>query len=381
MAVTSPGEAQVTDTSGPGSIDGRNRLANLKRLVSSAEGFCYWLVVAPLAALLPARLAYRVACWRGDWIRRHWTEKRLEVVFNLRELLGDEFSPEETERLTRDFFRHLSCEVIDVMRLRGRARSLGKLVEIRGREHLDAALAGGKGAILCSAHFGSHISVSSLLHTGGYPLTTIGRWYWKYEDGYTAAERKFWEFVYARRVLRHRQRPNIEPWPGRLQVAAQAAAALRGNELVTICSDAEPLESDRPRAVEVPFMGRPAMLMPGVVTLARLTGAPVLMAFTHRTADYRHQVLEISAPVSMQGDTATAFGRCVAAIETEIRTRPANWFYWYSSDDLATMGLLPSVPAAEASAVSPEPVVGVPAALLEDGRSAPRHHHVPRGPQ
>jgi hypothetical protein len=92
-------------------------------------------------------------------------------------------------------------------------------------------------------------------------------------------------------------------------------------------------------------------------------------------------VLEISAPVSMQGDTATAFGRCVAAIETEIRTRPANWFYWYSSDDLATMGLLPSVPAAEASAVSPEPVVGVPAALLEDGRSAPRHHHVPRGPQ
>ncbi len=348
-------------------------MANLKRLVSSAEGFCYWLVVAPLAALLPARHAYRVACWRGDWIRRHWTEKRLEVVFNLRELLGDELGPEETERLTRDFFHYLSCEVIDVMRLRGRGRSLGKLVEIRGREHLDAALAAGKGAILCSAHFGSHLSVSSLLHANGYPLTTIGRWYWRYEDGYTAAEQKFWEFVYARRVLRHRQRPNIEPWPGRLQVAAQAAAALRANELVTICSDAEPLESDRPRAVEVPFLGRPAMLMPGVVTLARLTGAPVLMAFTHRTADCSRQVLEISGPVSMQGDTAMAFGRCVAAIETEIRTHPANWFYWYSSDDLAAMGLLPSVPATEASAVSPEPVAGVPAALLEDGRLALDH--------
>ncbi|MFY9929436.1 MAG: lysophospholipid acyltransferase family protein [Streptosporangiaceae bacterium] len=356
-------------------------MADLRRLASNAEGLCYWLVVAPLVALLPASFAYRIACWRGDWICRRWTEKRSEIVFNLRELLGDELGPEESERLTRDYFRFTSCEVIDVMRLRGQARSLGKLVEIRGREHLDAALAEGKGAILCSAHFGSHISVSSLLHAGGYPLTTIGRWYWKYEDGVTAAELKLWDFVYARRVLRHRQRPNIEPWPGRLQVAAQAAAALRANELVTICSDTEPLESDRARAVEVPFLGRPAMLMPGVVTLARLTGAPVLMAFTHRTADYRHQVLEISPPVPMQGETAAAFGRCVAAMETEIRERPANWFYWYSSDDLATMGLLPSVPAAEASAIRPEPVVGMPAALLEDGRSVLDHQSVQRGPE
>jgi Kdo2-lipid IVA lauroyltransferase/acyltransferase len=363
--VSRPSATQVADPWGPQQLGGSGRLqvADLRRLASNAEGLCYWLVVAPLVALLPASLAYRIACWRGDWVCRRWSEKRSEIVFNLRELLGDELGPGETERLTRDYFRFTSCEVIDVMRLRGRAESLGKLVEIRGREHLDAALAGGKGAILCSAHFGSHISVSSLLHAGGYPLTTIGRWYWKYETVLTAAERKFWDFVYARRVLRHRQRPNIEPWPGRVQVAAQAAAALRANEVVTICSDTEPLESDRPRAVEVPFLGRPAVLMPGVVTLARLTGAPVLMAFTHRAADYRHQVLEISPPVLMQGETATAFGRCVAAIETEIRTRPANWSYWASSEDLATMGLLPSVPSAGASAVSPEPVAGVPVAL------------------
>ena len=64
------------------------------------------------------------------------------------------------------------------MRLRGRARSLGKLVEIRGREHLDAALAGGKGAILCGAHFGSYNCAFSLLHVSGSPVTSIGRWWW-----------------------------------------------------------------------------------------------------------------------------------------------------------------------------------------------------------
>jgi len=68
------------------------------------------------------------------------------MVRNLRQVLGDELSPEETERLPREFFRLRSCEVIDVMLLRGQARSLGKLVEIRGREHLDAARAAGKGS-------------------------------------------------------------------------------------------------------------------------------------------------------------------------------------------------------------------------------------------
>ena len=81
------------------------------------------------------------------------------------------------------------------MRLRGRARALGKLVEIRGREHLDAALAAGKGAILCSAHFGSYDSAFSLLHASGFPVTSIGRWWWNYTPGVTPAVRRFWDFV------------------------------------------------------------------------------------------------------------------------------------------------------------------------------------------
>ena len=313
------------------------------RLLRGAEGVAYWLVVAPLAARLPASLAYHVACWRGDLGFRYRAGKRSEIVRNLRRVLGDELGPEEAEGLAREFFRMISCEVIDVMRLRGRARSLGKLVEIRGREHLDAALAGGKGAILCTAHFGSYDSAFSLLHASGFPLTTIGRWRWKYMPGVSSAERRFWDLVYARRLLRHRQRPMIEPGPGRVQVAAQAAAALRANEVVTISSDAAPLDADRTRTVEVPFLGRQARLLPGVVTLARLTGAPVLMAFVHRSADYRHQVLEISPPVPMQGETAAAFGRCVAAIEAAIRTSPAQWLYWEGTDDLASLGLLPNI--------------------------------------
>jgi lauroyl/myristoyl acyltransferase len=348
------------------------------RLLRRAEDVAYWLAVAPLAARLPASLAYRVACWRGDWNYRYRAGKRSEIVRNLRRVLGEQLGPDEAERLARDFFRFRSCHVIDVMRLRGRARSLGKLVEIRGREHLEAALAGGNGAILCSAHFGSHDPAFSLLHASGFPVTTIGRWHWNY-TGLSSAERRFCDLVWARRVLRHRQRPNIEPCPGRVQVAAQAAVALRANEVVTICSDAAPLDADRARTIEVPLLGRQARLLPGVVTLARLTGAPVLMAFVYRSADYRHQVLEISSPVPLQGETATAFGRCVAAMDAAVRTSPAQWIFWHNTDDLASLGLLPAAPPTASAAVTPQPAAGEPAALLGDRRSAPDHQGGQRG--
>jgi phosphatidylinositol dimannoside acyltransferase len=349
----------------------RLREIPMERLLRSAESVGYWLVTAPLAARLPASLAYRIACWRGDLCFRYRAGKRSEIVRNMRRVLGDGLGPEEAERLAQEFFRMTSCEVIDVMRLRGRARSLRKLVEIRGREHLDAALAAGKGAILCTAHFGSCSSASSLLHVGGYPLTAIGRTSWKYDAGASSAERWLWDFVYARRLLRHRQRPNIEPWPGRFKVAAQAAVALRANEVVTISSDAAPLDAEQARAVEMPFLGRQARLLPGVVGLAQRTGAPVLMMFVYRSADYRHQVLEISPPVSLEGDTVTAFGRCVAAINAAVERSPAEWVYWANTGDLSSLGLLQAASPAGTAAVIPQPAIAEPPALLGDRRSPP----------
>ena len=66
------------------------------------------------------------------------------------------------------------------------------------------------------------------------------------------------------------------------------------------------------------------------------------MGFLYRAADYRHQVLEISAPVPVEGDTATAFARCAAEVSAAIRRSPAHWAYWASRADLADLGLIPA---------------------------------------
>jgi lauroyl/myristoyl acyltransferase len=110
--------------------------------------------------------------------------------------------------------------------------------------------------------------------------------------------------------------------------------------VVTISIDAPPLDSDRARAVEVPFLGRRARLLPGVVTLAEVTGAPLLMGFLYRAADYRHQVWEISGPVPMDGEPAKAFERCAAEVSAAIRRSPAHWDFWNSTSDLADLGLI-----------------------------------------
>ena len=329
----------------------RSTAARAGRVLLAVEVMSFYLVAAPLMALLPDRLAYRAARWRGDWTYRAWGGKRREVLDGLGRLLGADLGPAGTERVARDAFRIRSCEIIDLMRLRGQARSLARLVDIRGLEHLTAAQASGKGAILCSAHFGSYQTAFSLIHRSGFPVTTIGRWWWKFPPGQPTLTGRVWQYVFERRVLRHRQRPNIEPWPGRMGVAVQAATVLRANEVVTICSDAPPLEAERPRTADVPFLGRHATMLPGVVGLARLTGAPVLMLTARRTADYSRQVLEISPPVPMDGDAADAFERCVSAMEAGIKAYPADWDFWFEPGDLARLGLLAGPP-------EPDPVAG-----------------------
>lgn len=323
-----------------------------RNLLYRLEILAFWFVVAPLVARLPARLAYGTACRRGDWVFRHRPEVTAVIVRNLHLAFGETLSPAEAERVARELCRAGACEVIDIMRLRSGTRPLKKLVEIRGREHLEAAIAAGNGAILCTAHFGSFESAFSLIHASGFPVTAIGRWWWDYESGVSSATRRFWRFAYGRRILRYRQRPNIEPWSGEIMSGVRAATTLRRNEVLAICSDAGPLESDQSRTVKVPFLGQEATLLPGVITLARVTRAPVLMTFVYRSADYRHQVLEISSPLSLAGDPATAFARCAAAMDAAIRSQPAQWGYWTEPNGLTGLGLVAQAPSDDTDAVA-----------------------------
>ncbi len=243
--------------------------------------------------------------------------------------------------MTRDFFRLHSCAPVDVTRLAGKGRALTRLVEIRGREHIEAALAAGKGAILCSAHFGNFNCAMSLIGAHGFPITVIGRWASNTVDNSRSPiGRLLSRLVFQKAIARYRRRPNIEPL-GQIELAFEVATILRQNELVGIAIDAPlRLPADRARGVTVDFLKGQALLLPGATSIAQLTKAPLLMMFLRRSADWRHQVLEISPPISMDGDALTAFKRCLAVVEAAILQNPAHWTFWNFSD-LVALGLLP----------------------------------------
>src|SRR5690606_27706555 len=70
------------------------------------------------------------------------------------ELCLPERSPEEREHLLREHFRSLAIGLFETaMSWWSSDRRILKLTQLEGKEHLEAALACGRGAILLSAHF------------------------------------------------------------------------------------------------------------------------------------------------------------------------------------------------------------------------------------
>jgi lauroyl/myristoyl acyltransferase len=309
-----------------------------ERIICRCEELLYRLVIVPLVAFLPAPLAYGLACLRGDLRYRLDRFTRTQIISNLAGVLGDQLSQAERARVARDFFRQKSCQAIDGMRLAGRGRALARLVEIRGLEHLERALAAGKGAVLCDAHFGSIYCCASLLGARGFPITAVGNT-WSNPIISLLERLPFSNFSSAERRPRHLRRPNIEPRRGQVEAAIAMAEILRANEVICIAIDVPVAPEDRAHAVPVDFLGREVLLLPGSVGIAQHTGSPVLVAVARRSADWRHQVLEIS-PVPPDGDVETVFKRCVAMLEAPIRQNLAEWEGCQQTQTLVEFGLL-----------------------------------------
>jgi Kdo2-lipid IVA lauroyltransferase/acyltransferase len=317
--------------------------AGLRALLLNLEDEVYERVMVRLAASLPAKFGYAIAVRRADF--RLLLDKRLRkwVSDDLEKVLGDQLTPEGRTSVVREFFRQRSCEILDTMRLSKDPRSYMRLVEVRGMENVEAALEGGRGVIFCSAHFGRAENCNAVLGALGLPVTGIARWSFRPLHGGPRKRRLVPQRV-GRDDLGHLVRPPIESRPEDVTVAARAALLLRRNEAIFTNLDVTVRSRDLERSVRLDFLNRTAIVLPGAVSIAKLTGAPMLMILMHRSADWRHQRLEISPPVPTEGDATSVLRQCLAFIEAAIRREPAQWRYW-GTPHLLKLGLIPEDPA------------------------------------
>jgi Kdo2-lipid IVA lauroyltransferase/acyltransferase len=140
-----------------------------------------------------------------------------------------------------------------------RIRSLGTL---DGQEHLDAALARGKGVILLSAHF-------TTLEIGARSLTARGPTNVMYRPTGNPVLERFLSINRSRHAKRAIPRDDVRT----------LISALKGNEAVWYAPD----QAYRKKGAEmVPFFGIPAATNTATSRLARMTGAAVLPYFVER---------------------------------------------------------------------------------------------------
>ncbi len=299
----------------------------------------YRSILAPVSALTPAPIAYRLNLVKSDLAYVFDRETRRRVLSSMSEVLGDQLSQRELRAACRDYFRIKGVRRWDEIRLRGDGHALAKLVEVRGLEHLRAALEAGHGALLCSSHFGSFESSYELLAVNGYPVTLLTRWE---VDNSIWLHELFGKIFNMRRTFAHK--PFINTLDGDFAAAARMALPLRRNEVVCAFLDPQPLPAELPRATTIPFLGRQGRFLIGSVAVAQRLGTPILPMIAHRAPDWVHQTLEILPPVTPGADATETFQRCMAVFEQAIRQRPGAWGYWMLTDDMREMGLL-SAPA------------------------------------
>jgi KDO2-lipid IV(A) lauroyltransferase len=240
--------------------------------------------------------------------------RRRVALDNLTLAFGDRLSEPARRALARRCFRHLGRTVVECCQLVfGTPADLLARIRIQGLEHLQAALAEGRGAFLLTAHFGNWELLAAAHVLVGIRLSVVAR----------PLDNADLEAM----VGGARARSGLRVIPKREAVRGVLGALGRG-ECVGILLD----QDAGPQGAFVPFLGRPASTSRSLAVLALKTRAPVVPAFLHRCPDGTHDlVLEppIAAEASgdLGADVVASTARFTAAIERHVRLHPEQWFW------------------------------------------------------
>ena len=200
--------------------------------------------------------------------------------------------------------------------------NIGQVLEIGGREHLDAALAAGRGVVLPIGHFGPTQLPLAALGVLGYPMLQIG---FLNDAGLS--------FVGRRVALRLRRRYEgripariVPPGPG----TRQALVHLRAGGVVMTTLDDAPGQPPFGRHATFAFPGGALCAPLGPARLALSSGAALCPAFLvpGKAAPYR---LRLEAPLAPPpGTDKDAAARALSAellarYAAVVRDHPGWW--------------------------------------------------------
>jgi KDO2-lipid IV(A) lauroyltransferase len=238
-----------------------------------------------LVPLLPPALGYRLFERIGDLAFWRARAGREAVLDNLSHVLGANSAPQQLRQAARQVFRNQAKNYADLFRLPALSDAqIKSQVTVHGLEHLDQALAAGKGAVLVSAHFGNVDVAAQAFVLLGYHLTVVAE--------HLKPDRLF-RYICA---LRASKGINLVAADSFLKPVFRALAR---NELVALVADRDTTNS----GLNINFFGAPAHLPDGYVRLALHTGAAIVPCLALRQADESYAIhIEPAIPLEKGSD-------------------------------------------------------------------------------
>lgn len=228
----------------------------------------------------------------GDLSRRF---NRADVALaraELRALFGDRPLPQSEDDILRETWRQGLFNDLEVLRYPSLDPArMDEVCTIEGREHLDAALARGRGAIVLIGHFGANQMIMPALGYAGYRMNQLSApppvWGELLRDTRTTP---LWERVLARRWALEQRLPvqHISVF----RFLRPAFECLQRNEVLGLAFDG----GGGHRWTQVRLLARTANVSVQPAQLARKTGAAIVPAVVVREpGERRHRVVLLPA--------------------------------------------------------------------------------------
>jgi KDO2-lipid IV(A) lauroyltransferase len=293
-----------------------------RRKWEALGGKLTFLVAPPLILLIwliPLSGIYGLGTGLARLVGMFPGRRKKIALANLHLAFGNRKDAKEIEAIYRECLTRTITSFLESMKiyLLPHAKVKG-LIEITGKEHLDAAFKKGKGIIIVGLHLGNFPLLAGILSLEGYPIAVIVK---KPRNKYIAR-------LYTR--MTDSVHVGFIDGGERRLAAQQSLRLLRGGEIVYIIMDQNPPYPD----ITVDFFGYPVPSFKGPVVLAMRTGAVILPAFIVYENGWRHKLMiekpfQLETTDDQERDIAHNLSRLMKLAEGYIERYPEQWWWWH----------------------------------------------------
>jgi KDO2-lipid IV(A) lauroyltransferase len=268
-----------------------------------------------LVRILPRQFLLSVsagAAYLGFYLFRSFRKRSTR---NLSFALGEQLDPPEIGAMVRRSLKNFFRDFVELgFAFESSTEQIRAEIPIRGREHLEAALAKGKGAIALSAHLGNFLLVGTRLAAEGFSTYVLIN---PPRNNRLARLRADYRMKIGQRTIH--ARPRREAFRELVQV-------LRRNEVAVVIAD----EYRSASGIDVPFFGRPVLARRGPATLALRTGAALVPIYLIRERSGKLTLMiepeiELFRSGMIQADVKENTLRITQRLERTVRSYPDQW--------------------------------------------------------